>query len=331
MCEVVILGRSTAELELLRPLLADSPYKPYRHLGGLSRRDIVGFWLDTVVEQGQCGSVTACVRDGRIAGFAVLNELMWESSVIGRRIWGIEQLVVAPGESDGGHILDLLVARALSLAADQHADTVHCKRFTDDMTACHTLERNGFRLVDTQLVYGRGLGDVATESSSPGHETGRLTIRLADRTDVGDLVQVARASFKDFFGRFHSDHRLPPGAASKIYEEWIRSSLDGYADHVVLAEEDGVVAACSIWRKPSAREAKLSIRVGHYSLGMVHPDFQRRGLFTAVTRRGLQLLEGAADYAVGPTHVNNHGVQRGYARLGWQIVDATHTFHAWLR
>ncbi len=330
MCEVAILGRSTGELELVRPLLEDSPYRPYRHLGGLSSREVVGFWLDTVVEQGQCGGVAACVRNGRIAGFAVLNELTWESNVIGRRIWGIEQLVVAPGESDRGHILDLLVARVLSLAADKEADSVHCKRLTDDVTACQTLERSGFRLVDTQLVYGHGLSDVATWPSSH-HEAGSLNVRLADRTDVGDLVRVARASFKNHFGRFHSDHRLPPGAASKIYEEWIRSSFDGYADHVVLAEVDGIVAACSIWRKPSAREAKLSTRVGHYSLGMVHPDFQRRGLFTEVSRRGLQLLEGVADYAVGPTHVNNHAVQRGFTRLGWQIVDATHTFHAWLR
>lgn len=319
------------DLDRVAQLLEDSPFKPYRFLRHSGRRELSTFWLATLEEQSQSGIVAVCFLDGRIVGLASLAELDWESRVLATRIFGITQLVTRPDGSAARDVIDLLLEHVLAAAVDQRGDAVHCKRFTDDVIACQALERRGFLLVDTQLVYG-----ISVAAAAPGSPDGNCTadgcrIRMAEPGDVEALAEVARASFKNHFGRFHSDHQLPPGSAERIYEEWIRSSFAGYADWVVVAEVEGRLAACSVWRRPSAREARLSTRPGHYSLGAVHPDFQRRGLFTEVTRRGVPLFEGCADYVVGPTHVNNYGVQRSYARMGWQIVDANHAFHKWLR
>jgi hypothetical protein len=110
----------------------------------------------------------------------------------------------------------------------------------------------------------------------------------------------------------------------------MNSSLNGYADYFVLAEIDNRIAGLSIWKKTSALEKKLPIRLGHYSIGAIHPDFFGRKLFSILTYEGMKLLQPEVDMIEGPTHINNYAVQRGYARLGWQISDARHSFHKWL-
>jgi hypothetical protein len=321
---------SANEFARLRPILETSRFKPYRFLKQVGHRELADFWYAALAEAGHSQSVAVCLRDGVVVGLASIGELEWESRVLDRRIYGIHHLAAAEADTADQTVLGLLLEHILTTAADQGAETVHCKRFTDDTLACQALERKGFLLVDTQLVYGFAMKDLENKGSQGDQRTGDRLLRLAAASDMEELAELARASFQHHFGRFHSDDRLSSESASQVYEQWMRSSLSGYADWTVVAEVAGRLAACSIWRKPTAREAALSTRIGHYSIGAVHPDFQRRGLFIEVTEYGLALFRGIADCVVGPTHVNNYGVQRGYARMGWRIVDAHHTFHKWL-
>ena len=328
MYSVATLGAN--EIARVRPILEASRFKPYRFLKRAGDRELDDFWYATLAEAGNAQSIAVCLTEGEIVGLASVGQLEWESRVLGSRVYGISHLVAAPPDTGEGTVLGLLLEHVLTTAADQGAETVHCRRLTDDTLACQALERKGFLLVDTQLVYGFAMEDLAGVRSPSDEKSGGCRLRLAGSADTEELAELARMSFDHHFGRFHSDQRLSREAASRVYEQWIRSSLAGYADWTVVAEVAGRLAACSIWRKPTAREAALSTRIGHYSLGAVHPDFQQRGLFTEVTEYGLALFRGISDCVVGPTHVNNYGVQRGYARMGWRIVDAHHTFHKWL-
>ena len=118
--------------------------------------------------------------------------------------------------------------------------------------------------------------------------------------------------------------------ATRIYEEWIVSCAKGWADSVYVVTNGKRVAGYSAWKKPSAVDVSHGFRLGHYSIGAVHPDFFGRGLFKALTHAGMEGLCEFADWIEGPTHIENHPVQRGYLRLGWQIGGAQHSFHKWL-
>jgi hypothetical protein len=116
----------------------------------------------------------------------------------------------------------------------------------------------------------------------------------------------------------------------QMYEEWIKSSIDGYADWIIVAEYESRIAGYSVWKKPSPLEQEHGVRVGHYSIGAVHPDYFGKGVFSSVTFTGMGLFEGIADCIDGPTHINNYPVQQGYSKLSWKIRDAQHSFHKWL-
>jgi ribosomal protein S18 acetylase RimI-like enzyme len=158
-----------------------------------------------------------------------------------------------------------------------------------------------------------------------------VLIRAATDADEDPLVELARLSFQEHFGRFHTDPHIPRAQATELYAEWIRSCCHGYADWVRVAEVNGALAGVAAWKKPAALALAHGLRVGHLSIVGIHPHYAGRGLFSALTYEGTFLLEGVADYISGPTHINNYPVQRGYDKLRWRIFDAQHAFHKWLK
>jgi ribosomal protein S18 acetylase RimI-like enzyme len=205
-----------------------------------------------------------------------------------------------------------------------------CKISGVDDDKRSALIMNGFELVDTLVDYVYALPN----DQSPGlHQKSvqdGFELRLATVADIDSLAEVARASFANHFGRFHSDPRIGREQATRIYEEWIRSCVSGWADWIILAVKDGRIAGYSAWKKPSSLDLRHDIRLAHYSIAGIHPDFFGKGLFTTLTRAGMEMMQGHALWLEGPTHVNNHPVQRGYEKLGWKRAGTQTSFHKWL-
>jgi hypothetical protein len=42
------------------------------------------------------------------------------------------------------------------------------------------------------------------------------------------------------------------------------------------------------------------------------------------------LMQGHALWLEGPTHIDNHAVQRGLEKLGWKRAGTQTSFHKWL-
>jgi hypothetical protein len=206
-----------------------------------------------------------------------------------------------------------------------------CKPYTDSIEVIQACEQKGFILVDTLIDCIYDYRQFPIRETNPPKIPKEVTLRLAASSDLDELINLAGASFQAHFGRYHSDELIGRDSATRIYQEWTRSSLKGYADWICVAEIGDRIAGFSIWKKPSSLEQRLSVRVGHYSIAGIHPDFFGRGLFTTLTYEGMKLLDGVADVVEGPTHINNYGVQLGYSKLHWRVCcDARHSFHKWL-
>jgi ribosomal protein S18 acetylase RimI-like enzyme len=245
-------------------------------------------------------------------------------------MWAIKHLGVASRPGDASSVATSLVAEVVRRVGDRDGDFVLCKAIPSDTAIIHALESNGFLLMDTLLNFVfdcRARGSNCHRQQIPES----FELRLATTSDTEPLAEVAHSSFTGHFGRFHADPRIGRDAAARIYEEWIRSCVNGWADWIVVAIHDGRIAGYSAWKKPSALDAQHGIRLGHYSIGAVHPDFFGRGLFTALTRAGMEQVCSSADWIEAPTHVDNQAVQRGFLRLDWRIAGTQHSFHKWLK
>ena len=297
-----------------------------------SRSEIESRWRDEIRELLSSEDAIGFIAEisGTISGLVICTPLPWESPLLGKSMWAIKHIGVASRPDDVSSVASGLVAEAARRAAARDADLLLCRVMPSGTAIIHALESNGFLLMDTLLNF---VFDCRGGRSNSGlHQVPEgFVLRPATSSDVEPLVEVAHASFANHFGRFHADPRIGHGTATTIYEEWIRSCVSGWADWIVVAMHGDRVVGYSAWKKPSALDQRHGIRLGHYSIGAVHPDFFGRGLFTALTHAGMEQLCSSADWIEAPTHIDNHAVQRGFLRLGWRTVGAQHSFHKWLK
>lgn len=321
------------QFESLKSIITDSSFKPYRFASQNGKGiDLNSFWLEKMKASLEKPRTTLITADSSNAsnGFILLNELEWDSRIFNKRMAVISDFVLKTGITDQASIADHLLKIAIEKGKQEGFEFLLSKVYTDDINSIHALEKAGFILVDTLLDYEVDFRKVDFKELPVPPVREEITIRFAREEDGEELAALARASFANHFGRYHSDPRIPHEKATQTYVEWMNSSLHGFADYFVLAEIGGRIAGLSIWKKTSDLEKNLPIRLGHYSIGAIHPDFFGRKLFSILTYEGMRLLQPDVDIIEGPTHINNYAVQRGYARLGWQIGDARHSFHKWL-
>jgi ribosomal protein S18 acetylase RimI-like enzyme len=297
-----------------------------------SREQIESRWMDEIAEllsNERAAGLVAEIGE-TTSGFAIWTPLPWESGLIGKSMWAIKHVAVASRVRDRNSIAAELVAEVVHRASAQEAAFLLCKTTPADTAIIHALESHGFFLMDTLLNFIFDFHADRQKQGAPRVPEG-FVLRLATSSDNESLVETARASFAEHFGRFHADPRIGRAAATRIYEEWIRSCANDWADWIVVAIHGDRIAGYSAWKKPSALDQRHGIRLGHFSIGAVHPDFFGRGLFGALTREGMGQLRSSADWIEAPTHIDNHAVQRGFLRLGWRSAAAQHSFHKWLK
>lgn len=307
--------------------------KPYRFLHQQGSTGKVNQLVleDILFLAGSHPEGTAIIQQaGEVAGLVACVDLPWDSRVFRSRWGAIKYVLTAPWASEKPQLLGGLVSRALAWAAARQVECLVVKTYADDAAAVHALERAGFLYMDTNLDYAVDLRNPPFETVCQPPLPAGVNLRLAEGRDAAGLLAVAGEAFRTHFSRYMVDEMIPKNLAENVYVEWMRSCLDGYADTIYLAEIKGRIAGYSIWKKPSSAEQKHGIRLGHYSIAGVHPDFAGLGLFSCLSYIGMKAMAENVDLIEGPTHINNYPVQRGYKKLGWQIYDARHAFHKWL-
>jgi RimJ/RimL family protein N-acetyltransferase len=327
MVDIVLLNES--HLDEVRKLIIHTNFKPYRYL----LKEIPAEKLDdyfykqiseTLIDKSSTPYV-AC-SEGKVVGLGTLKDLAWDSDIFGIRMAKIEHLIADDSLTKTEIVKDRLVIFIGRQCANRGIEHLSCKVNTDDVASIHALERNRFRLMDTLLDYAFDFRKYPIEDFEPP-----CIIRPMQNGEDKDIAEIARVAFRNHFGRFHADKRLPRKGASELYAKWAENAYRGYADIVFVAELDKRIVGFSIWKNPGLAEELLGTKVGSYSLVGIHPDSYGRGIFKALTLAGMKWLKGKADIIEGPTHINNYPVQRGYATLMWQILDARHTFHKWIK
>jgi hypothetical protein len=323
----------------LSPLSRDNAEKaarlatyPFSSLLGLDQSQIQSRWLEEIGDVlDQPGSGGLLLEDAEVAmGIVAWSLLPWESKILGKQMSTLRVLSVDQQYSHREMYFDCLLKAALESGSQNGSQFLLCKTSDRDGHKASALAKNGFELMDTLVDFVCALAKEPSPGLQQKSVPGGFELRLATVTDTDSLAEIAQASFANHFGRFHSDPRIGREQATCIYEEWIQSCVSGWADWTILAVKDARIAGYSAWKKPSSLDLRHNIRLGHYSIAGIHPDFFGKGLFTTLTQTGMEMMHGHALWLEGPTHIDNHPVQRAYEKLGWNRVGTQSAFHKWL-
>ena len=320
-----------AALQDLKESLPRLAHKPLAHLSYLRAGQVEAYWLDEIAQDLADESSLALVsrRSGDIDGLALCIDSPWDTQVVKRRIAIVKHLAHANNAPNSKALDDLLTEMTVR-AARSGVECLTCRVQARDSAAVRALERQGFLLMDTllDLVFDSSrtpLGNIRLPNRPE-----RLRTRLATPEDPPEILAVAHEAFANYFGRYHSDRKMPPGTGVKVYDQWVCSGFEGWADWTVVAEIDGKIVGYSMWKNASALETKHCVDITHCNFGAIHPNYSGRGIYTALKLEGMRIAERLAKHIDLATHIANYPVHRGTAKLGWRIAGARHSFHKWL-
>jgi ribosomal protein S18 acetylase RimI-like enzyme len=306
---------------------------PLAHLHHLSSEQRQDYWIDEIsqslAKESSIGFQS--VVSGQTNGFIVYNDSAWDSKLMGRRVGTVEHFAARGDGPQATAILHELIEKLTQALADRGTQCVVCKVQPNERATIHVLEQSGFLLMDTLLDFVFDFSHASIAAIAAGQQDEALKIRPAKADDLPASMAISEKVFAHYFGRFHADPQMPAGTPTKVYAEWVRSAFAGWADWILVAEIDGKVAGYGIWRKPLAIEKRHSLRVAHYDLAAVDPQFQGGGLWAALMLDGMRIARDFAQYVIGPVHISNHPVQHILQKCGWNIAGARHSFHKWFR
>lgn len=187
-----------------------------------------------------------------------------------------------------------------------------------ELAAAQALEDAGGRLMDVLVYWGRALDRPA---EPPG-----AAVRLLRPGDAPAVRQVASRAFQGYLGHYHADPRLDRAKCDEAYASWAeRSCADpGVASKVLVAEHDGQLAGFLTLLPRGSDEQEIV-------LNGVDPAFQRHGLYRALVLAAIgHARDAGARRLVVSTQLINLGVQKTWARLGFELAQSHYTFHLWL-
>lgn len=189
----------------------------------------------------------------------------------------------------------------------------------EDLRAAQAMEEAGGRLMDTLVYWARPLDRPLPEDRPPA------SVRALRAGDAPEVGRVAAGAFRGYFGHYHADPRLDPAKCDEVYVSWAeRSCVDpAAASRVLVAEHEGRIAGflTLMARGPDEQEIVLN---------GVDPAVQRHGIYRSLVVAALQEARAAeAKRLVVSTQLINLGVQKTWARLGFELSRSYHTFHVW--
>ena len=91
--------------------------------------------------------------DGRIDGFIIYADSLWDSRIIGRRIGTVKHFAVTKDDPEGAEILRKLTSELTQALTKRRTECVVCRVQSSELAAIHALEQSGFLLMDTLLDF----------------------------------------------------------------------------------------------------------------------------------------------------------------------------------
>ncbi|MGN6693388.1 MAG: hypothetical protein ACTHN0_04365 [Aquihabitans sp.] len=169
--------------------------------------------------------------------------LAWDSD-----FWGVQVARIAPVI---GGSADEAVATADRWCREHDVDVAFLSVPSEQVELLGSACRSGFEVQSIEVVLERSIEGGAEVAG----------VRPARAADAAPLEQFAGEDLRGKT-RFYRDPSFPDGRCDELYRTWMRRSLEGWADDVLVDERDGVPAGgITIHGATDERSASIGLLV----------------------------------------------------------------------
>jgi dTDP-4-amino-4,6-dideoxy-D-galactose acyltransferase len=207
----------------------------------------------------------------------------------------------------------------LAECEEQGIDGVYILVDAADTESIVNVQRTSAFLADVRVTFGTEVD--ATSDAFGEHPSAR--VRPAAPADVPALARIAAVSHRDT--RFYADPHFDSARCDRLYSVWIENSCRGYADAVLVVENDAGGAAGYVTCHRDAAASR-----GHVGLFAVGEQARGRGAGAALMRAALRWFAANQIAAMTvATQLRNLPALRFYGRCGLLVRRAEMWFHLW--
>jgi hypothetical protein len=258
-------------------------------------------------------------------GFAAISSLEWDSDFFGLRMAQLDVIVSAEQLAQVFLVADKLLSTAIEAACYKKIRHLSLRVDFENIELIHALEKHGFRLMDSLVVYAFQKGKNHLPKIRP-----RYDLRLYRSEDFDAVDDIATTCFKDYPGRFTVDPHISKQRARTFYRQWAKNCCKGtMAEEVLVAERKGhVIGFLAYGCNPVLKRYTGISIIGGKGLGGCYP-FRFNAyleLLREATRRSLTV----ADTIEVETQLFNVATINYYQKLDFSYVGGRHSFHLWL-
>ena len=186
----------------------------------------------------------------------------------------------------------------------------------DRLEVVQAAEKQGFFLTGVRITFERLVARELPAAPRQG-----VVVRAARNADVAILEEIAAKSHRDT--RFYADPNFSRASCDRLYGTWIRRSCEGWADHVLTAENDGRLAGYITLHCRAEGQ-------GVIGLVAVAENSRRRGIGRRLVGAALEWFRDRdLQRAIVVTQAQNTGALGLYYQAGFSVSRVDLWMHKW--
>ncbi|KPK98942.1 MAG: hypothetical protein AMJ95_01395 [Omnitrophica WOR_2 bacterium SM23_72] len=257
----------------------------------------------------------------KIVGLVSLVKLVWAREIFGIEMAEMKHIIIPEEHKNNKDVIKNLLSFVSRICSQERVSCLYCRVSTDNYSVFHSLEEEGFKIMDTLVTY---LFNKRKHKISPFKSM--CQVRLFRDDDMRSLVKMVQGIF--ILSHFYKDSNISRKNADKFYIRWIQECCRGsLADKVLVAERNNKILGFLTY-KINKEFYKMT---GYKIVGQGLAAVSERGLgiFPALVKSYIQDIVRWYDFGEIDTQINNYEVIRTCQRFGLDFVRSKFTFHKW--
>lgn len=184
---------------------------------------------------------------------------------------------------------------------------------TNSLEEIWALGHAGYELMDVGVTFARALDEPI---EVPGYDD--LVVRLATDKDLDEIIPAMVAD--PWGGRYDADPMYPDHKVQGLRDRWLRNSLHGRADAVLVGEMEG--------RPAGYVTCLLDDQTGEGEIDLVGtvPEFRGRRVAGRVLQHAVAWFSTRTRFVTVRTQANNFAATALYEKGGFTLYQSDLTF-----
>lgn len=311
---------SSVDNDMVIKLLSESKYLINdNYINAINKDDYIKHESNSYINDGS-RLVKYIFSDRKLIGAYVLERLDWDSEIFGRNMWKMK-LIFNESIEESLHDLRMFFIEDCRKYSIEH---ISCQINTRDYNSTCFLENIGFKITDSIIRFGTKLDSCNIKELS-SNLASQITTRKYENKDYDKYLNLVKQVFHNYSNRFMNDGTFTSEQCKRLYTQWATNSVKGFADLVIVAENNNDILGFSTVKYKRPYHNNLIIAEGQ--LAGVSSMARGQGVNTMMMLKRLNITSSYADYYEVGTQVYNYASQRSFYRCGLRPFDSYFSFH----